>query len=79
MNHTPEAVVPSSVLVVDDLPDNLEILSRILVKDGCDVRAVKSGAEALNQVQIAMPDLILLDLKMPDMDGLTVCRRLKAD
>jgi len=68
-----------SVLIVDDNPDNLRLLSRILTKKGYKVRPAPGGSLALKSVHSALPDLILLDIKMPGMDGYEVCRRLKAD
>lgn len=73
------AEAAATILVVDDLPQNIEVMSGIL-RPSYRVRAATSGARAL---QLAAgetsPDLILLDVMMPDMDGLDVCRRLKAD
>ena len=69
---------PPSVLVVDDTIENLRLLSDILDHQGYDVRAVTSGSQALRAVEHDPPDLILLDITMPDMDGYEVCRRLKA-
>jgi len=66
------------VLVVDDTIDNLRLLSDILDHRGYEVRAVTSGAQALLAAAADPPDLILLDITMPDMDGYEVCRRLKA-
>ncbi len=71
--------VPGDILIVDDHPANLRLLSQILTDRGYNVRAVRSGAHALAAVQAAPPDLILLDILMPDMDGYEVCRRLKED
>ena len=66
------------ILIVDDLPDNLRVLSAALSGQGFQIRCAKSGAIALMAVQTTSPDLILLDIKMPDMDGYEVCPRLKA-
>ncbi len=66
------------ILIVDDLPDNLRVLSAALSGQGFQIRCAKSGAIALMAVQTTCPDLILLDIKMPDMDGYEVCQRLKA-
>lgn len=66
------------ILIVDDLPDNLRVLSNTLTKQGYQVRCAKNGSMALRGVQAAAPDLILLDIKMPDMDGYQVCQHLKA-
>jgi CheY-like chemotaxis protein len=67
------------ILIVDDTPDNLRLLSQMLSEQGYGVRAVTSGSRALASVQAAPPDLILLDVKMPEMDGYQVCKALKAD
>lgn len=68
-----------NVLVVDDTPQNLDLLFEILTSDGFEVRPVTSGGLALMSAQTVVPDLILLDILMPGMDGFEVCRRLKAD
>ena len=67
------------ILIVDDTPANLRLLSEMLTGEGFHVRPVTSGAQALRAVQAAPPDLVLLDIHMPDPDGYEVCRRLKAD
>ena len=69
----------NNILVVDDLADNLRILSNTLNQQGYKVRCAKDGATALKVARKFIPDLILLDIKMPDMDGYTVCRHLKAN
>jgi two-component system, sensor histidine kinase and response regulator len=66
-----------NILIVDDTPDNLRLLSSTLMEQGYKVRSVINGAMALMGAQAAPPDLIMLDIKMPDMDGYEVCRRLK--
>jgi two-component system, NtrC family, sensor kinase len=68
-----------SILLVDDSEANLEILSEPLIAHGYRVRAVKSGAGALKTIEVELPDLVLLDIKMPVMDGYEVCRLLKAE
>lgn len=72
---------PSNVdiLIVDDKPENLHVLSTLLTEQGYGVRGVVSGAMALRAVQSAPPHLILLDIMMPEMDGYAVCQQLKAD
>ena len=67
-----------NILLVDDLPDNLQLLNNLLVNSGYNVRSVTSGKMAILTVEAKQPDVILLDLKMPDMDGYQVCERLKA-
>ena len=68
----------ANILVVDDKPDNLRLLSAMLAQLGYEVRKVINGQTALKTAQAAPPDLILLDIMMPDMNGYEVCQRLKA-
>jgi PAS domain S-box-containing protein len=68
-----------NILIVDDTPNNLRLLSQILTERGYQVRAALNGPRALAAVQTTPPDLILLDIMMPEMDGYEVCHRLKAD
>lgn len=68
-----------NILVVDDTPANLTLLAGMLREKGYKVRPVPGGRLALMAVQSEAPDLILLDINMPEMDGFEVCRRLKAD
>ena len=68
-----------TVLVVDDTPDNLKLISSLL-KDICRLKVANNGAKALAIAGTApAPDLILLDVMMPEMDGYEVCERLKRD
>lgn len=67
------------ILVVDDTPANLKLLSSLLFEHGYQVRPVTSSLMALKSVSIEKPDLIILDVKMPELDGYEVCRRLKLD
>lgn len=68
-----------TVLLVDDIPENLQLLGELLTKIGYAVRSVTSGKMALKTVRVKQPDIILLDIKMPEMDGYQVCEALKAD
>ncbi|MDZ8027174.1 MAG: sensor histidine kinase [Nostoc sp. SerVER01] len=68
-----------TVLIVDDNPANLGVLSDALDRDGLEVWVAKSGKVALERVKYALPSLILLDVMMPDIDGLETCRQLKAN
>jgi len=68
-----------SILVIDDSPDNLRVLSMTLARHNYKIRCVTSGEMALVSVKHLPPDLILLDILMPNMDGYEVCRRLKAN
>ncbi|NES99729.1 MAG: diguanylate cyclase [Sphaerospermopsis sp. SIO1G1] len=68
-----------NILLVDDIPENLHLLSDLLTKRGYTVRSVTSGKMALKTVKVKHPDVILLDIKMPEMDGYQVCEVLKND
>jgi PAS domain S-box-containing protein len=67
------------ILVVDDTTANLQLLTRLLTAHGYTVHPASDGELALEFVRSTLPDLILLDIRMPGMDGYEVCRRLKAD
>ncbi len=69
----------STILVVDDTAENLRLLSDVLTQRNYRIRCAKSGALALRGIQVAPPDLILLDINMPDMSGYDVCIQLKTD
>lgn len=71
--------VPARVLIVDDERDNRELLEIILQREGFAITTAASGAQALASVAAEPPDLILLDVMMPDMDGYEVVAKLKAD
>jgi len=68
----------SSILVVDDDRESLALLTSMLGEQGYDVRPADSGQLALASAAVKPPELILLDIRMPVMDGFEVCRRLKA-
>jgi diguanylate cyclase (GGDEF)-like protein len=68
-----------TVLIVDDTPENIDVLSAVLSGMGCELLAATSGERAIELAGRRRPDLILLDVMMPGMDGFEVCRRLKAD
>ncbi|MDZ8080598.1 MAG: sensor histidine kinase [Nostoc sp. SerVER01] len=68
-----------TVLIVDDNPANLGVLSDALDQAGLEVWVAKSGKVALERVRYALPNLILLDVMMPEMDGFETCRQLKAN
>lgn len=69
----------ATLLIVDDKPQNLRLISDFLAEQGFDLMLSRSGAQAIGKARLAAPDLILLDVRMPDMDGFEVCRRLKDD
>ena len=66
------------VLIVDDNPTNLKILVDTLSEEGLNVSIAKSGEQALHAIEKITPDIILLDVLMPGIDGFETCRRLKA-
>ncbi len=68
---------PATLLIVDDKPQNLRLVSDFLAEQGFELMLTRSGAQALEKIELAMPDLVLLDVTMPKMDGFEVCRRLK--
>ncbi|MBD2520112.1 hybrid sensor histidine kinase/response regulator [Nostoc sp. FACHB-973] len=68
-----------SILVVDDEPDNFDVIETLLDGQGYQLHYAPSGQQALTRLNSFQPDVILLDVMMPDLDGLEVCRRIKAD
>ena len=76
---SPQPEFKETILLVDDTPDNLRLLSQILAERHYQVRAVTNGNRALEIARLAPPDLILLDIRMPGMDGFDVCLALKED
>jgi signal transduction histidine kinase len=77
--NDPQIESAGNMLIVDDMPANLRLLSDMLKKHGYRVRPAPSGELALQAAQIDPPDLVLLDISMPEMDGYEVCQRFKAD
>jgi len=69
----------ASILVVDDIPANLHLLVQVLSEQGYSARPAPNGKMALQFIEHTIPDLVLLDIRMPDLDGYEVCRRLKAN
>ena len=70
---------PSKVLVVDDDPEIVTLLSTLLELEGIESSVATSAAAALEQLQQGPPDLVLLDIAMPDRDGIDLCKELKSD
>lgn len=68
-----------NILVVDDTPDNLRLLSAMLTAQDYEVRKALNGKMALTACQMVLPDVILLDINMPGMDGYEICQQIKAD
>jgi CheY-like chemotaxis protein len=79
MTETQSNIPKADILIVDDIPANLRLLAGILAGRGYNIRSASHGRMALSAVQAQPPDLILLDIMMPEMDGYEVCRHLKAD
>jgi DNA-binding response OmpR family regulator len=75
-SHSRLASLPD-ILLVDDTRENLRLLSTMLSDAGYKVRKAISGTLALRAIEVAKPDLIMLDIRMPEMDGYEVCQRLK--
>ena len=71
------ALAIENILIVDDTPDNLRLLSKTLIQEGYKVRCAVNGSMALLTIKAKLPDLILLDINMPDMDGFEICKILK--
>jgi len=69
----------SRILIVDDIEENLKVLTDTLVRDGYHPLQAKSGERAVQIAKAALPDLILLDIRMPGMDGFETIQVLKAD
>ena len=67
------------ILIVDDIPDNIRVLSGMLLPEGYHISAATSGRQALALAEVSAPDLILLDVMMPDLNGYAVCTALKSD
>lgn len=77
MNEPQATAARGRILIVDDAPFNLRLLTAMLQDDGYEVRQAISGKFALQVLPVVQPDLILLDINMPEMDGYEVCRILK--
>ncbi len=77
--HSASSQSMGDILIVDDTPDNLRLLSEMLLKHGYSVRSAISGTAAFMAIHTKCPDLILLDINMPQLDGYEVCQRIKAN
>ncbi|MBI4636336.1 MAG: response regulator, partial [Candidatus Rokubacteria bacterium] len=67
------------VLIVEDEPDIRELVALHLAREGFRCRSAATGEEALRELGVAVPDLIVLDLMLPEMNGLEICRRIRGD
>jgi signal transduction histidine kinase len=85
MDHVnaPEGVPENSphfkIMIADDIPDNVNLLSRFITNEGYDYIVASNGIEVLQKAHLEMPDLILLDVNMPEKDGFTALKELRAD
>ncbi|NLD99020.1 MAG: response regulator, partial [Fibrobacter sp.] len=77
--HSPSHSIPATILIVDDQPKNLAVIGDYLMECGFIILVSQTGVGGLRRAREIKPDLILLDVLMPDMDGFETCRRLKAD
>ncbi|MEQ8171469.1 MAG: hybrid sensor histidine kinase/response regulator [Candidatus Eremiobacterota bacterium] len=77
MNNNKEKQEIPLVLIVDDVPKNIQLLGNILNNEGYDIIIAENGKEALERISDVLPDIILLDIMMPEMDGYETCKRLK--
>ena len=75
----PAGDIPNDILIVDDEMPNLKLLSELLGREGCQVRPANNPLMAIDSALAQPPKLILLDVRMPQMDGFEVCKRLKQD
>ena len=78
-NLNPQSESKGNILLVDDLPENLKLLSELLSRYGYTARSVTSGARAIKTAKAKLPDVMFLDVLMPEMNGYQVCQAFKAD
>lgn len=79
MKNDHDSPIPADILIVDDTPANLQFLAAMFKMRGYTTRAALNGELAIHAIKNKLPDLILLDVRMPDIDGIEVCKRIKAD
>ncbi len=79
LDHFPPSVAQADILIVDDVLENIRLLSTILDCNGYQTRKATNGAMALTAIETTLPSLILLDVRMPNMSGYQVCQHLKSD
>ena len=69
----------SSILIIDDEPNNFDVIEALLDSENYDLNYASSGYKALERLEIFQPDVILLDVMMPELNGIEVCKRIKAN
>jgi two-component system, cell cycle response regulator len=79
VHFDPQSKTKANILLIDDLPENLKLLTELLSQLGYTVRSAISGSRGIKTAKSKPPDIILLDIKMPEMDGYQVCQAFKAD
>jgi len=79
MSHEQNNRLTDDILIVDDTPDNLRVLSSILTNRGFKVRKSLDGHGAITSAKATPPSIILLDIRLPEIDGYEICQILKAD
>ncbi|VXD25495.1 Diguanylate cyclase (GGDEF) domain-containing protein [Planktothrix serta PCC 8927] len=79
MNNEQNPLNPCDILIIDDYPDNLRVLTAILAEQGYRVRKAINGKLALATIETQVPDLILLDIQLPDINGYELCRQIKSN
>ena len=79
MTERPPTAKRSRVLIADDDPGIIAVVEAVLVDEGFEVHSASDGEDALEQIRLVEPDVILLDLMMPRLDGMEVCRRVRSD
>jgi CheY-like chemotaxis protein len=79
LNHSSPSAAQADILIVDDVLENIRLLSTMLDFSGYQTRKATNGAMALTAIKATLPSLILLDVRMPNMNGYEVCQRLKSD
>ncbi len=79
MSSVPTAVVRATILVVDDQETNVQVVGTLLDTLGFDIVPATSGEQALKRMAARLPDLVLLDVLMPGLDGIETCRRIRAE
>lgn len=78
MNEQNEDTGSSSILIIDDNTENLRLLAGLLIQEGYNIRTIRHGSLVLDSIKNSKPDLILLDIVMPDIDGYEICGQLKS-
>lgn len=76
---SPSDLKEMKILISDDIPANIDVLYKTLTTEGYEIPIALSGEKTLNFTPVFLPDLILLDIMMPGIDGFKTCRRLKSN